>query len=199
MAHNQSVHRKNGKLEEQMAEKKSKLEKLFWIDLEMTGLDVDKEVIIECAVVITDLNFKELDKFETVVKQPQKYLESMDDWNKSHHRESGLTAKVPHGMSSDDTETQLIQMVRRHFSNDDRPVLAGNSIMQDRLFIDKYWPGFASTLHYRMLDVSSWKVIYNSKLNLKYEKKNAHRALEDVYESIAELQYYLNFIKLGKD
>jgi len=171
--------------------------KLFWIDLEMTGLDIDKEVIIECAVLITDLNFKVLDSFETVVKQPQHYLDQMDEWNKKHHGDSGLTAKVPFGTPSDEVETHLISMVQKHFRNDERPVLAGNSISQDRLFIDKYWPGFSAVLHYRMLDVSSWKVIFNSKFGIKYEKNNAHRALDDIQESIAELEFYLNYLKPG--
>jgi oligoribonuclease len=170
--------------------------KLFWIDLEMTGLDVDKEVIIECAVLITDLHFQVIDSYETVVKQPQHYLDQMDDWNRTHHRDSGLTAKVPNGTHPDEVEDHLMSMVRKHYKNDDRPVLAGNSIAQDRLFIDKYWPGFGSLLHYRTLDVSSWKVIFNSKYGIKYEKTNAHRALGDIQESILELQFYLSYLKL---
>ncbi len=67
--------------------------------------------------------------------------------------------------------------------------------MQDRLFIDKYWPDFSKVLHYRMLDVSSWKIIFNTKYGLKYQKKNAHRALEDIKESMAELQFYMSKVK----
>ena len=169
--------------------------KLFWIDLEMTGLDVDKEVIIECAVIVTDMKFKPLDTFETVVKQPQHYLDQMDNWNRTHHRDSGLTAKVPFGLPSDEIEDHLISMIKKHFTNDERPVLAGNSIAQDRLFIDKYWSGFASLLHYRMLDISSWKIIFNSKYGVKYDKTNSHRALNDIQESIAELEFYLSHLK----
>lgn len=169
--------------------------KLFWIDLEMTGLDIEKEVIIECAALITDLDFKILDQFEAVVRQPQHYLDAMDDWNRTHHKESGLTAKVPFGLDSDEVEAQLISMVKKHWSLNDRPILAGNSIAQDRLFIDKYWMGFSSLLHYRMLDVSSWKVIFNNKYNIKYMKQNSHRALDDIQESIAELQHYLKYIR----
>ena len=169
--------------------------KLFWIDLEMTGLDIEKEVIIECAVLITDMNFQVLDSFESVITQPQHYLDQMDDWNKSHHRESGLTAKVPFGLHPDEVENHLISMVRKNFPKEERPVLAGNSIAQDRLFIDKYWPGFASLLHYRMLDVSSWKIIFNSKFQIKYQKSNSHRALDDIKESIDELQFYMSHLK----
>jgi oligoribonuclease len=170
--------------------------KLFWIDLEMTGLDVEKEVIIECATVITDMNFKVLDSFETVVKQPQHYLAAMDDWNTKHHNDSGLVKKVPFGEDPEDVEHHLMSMVRKNFDRTEKPVLAGNSIHQDRLFIEKYWPGFAALLHYRMLDVSSWKVIFNSKFGIKYEKKNAHRAVDDVQESIGELKYYLEHFKV---
>src|SRR6478609_3063359 len=111
------------------------MEKLFWLDMEMTGLDVEKERIIEVAAIVTDLNFKELDTFETVVKQPQKYLDSMDAWNTEHHKKSGLTAKVPSGMDQDQMEAMLCDLVKKHFPDPkDKPVLAGNSIMQDRLF-----------------------------------------------------------------
>ncbi len=167
--------------------------------MEMTGLDVQKEVIIEVAAVITDLDFKELETFETVVKQPQSYLDNMDAWNKEHHKKSGLTAKVPNGVEPDQVEAKLVDMIKKHFPEQkDRPVLAGNSIMQDRLFIDKYMPDLASRLHYRMVDVSSWKVIINNKFNYVYQKSNKHRALEDIRESIQELRHYcdkLNFKK----
>lgn len=170
--------------------------KLFWIDLEMTGLDINCEVIIECAALVTDFDFKILDQYETVVKQPQSYLEKMDDWNRTHHAESGLTAKVPFGRDPQDVERDLISLAMKHFNADTgRAILAGNSIMQDRLFIDKYWPNFSKVLHYRMVDVSSWKVIFNTKYGLKHEKKNSHRALDDIKESIAELQFYLSKVK----
>lgn len=171
------------------------MQKLFWVDMEMTGLDVEKEVIIEVAAIVTDLNFAELDTFETVVKQPQKYLDAMDAWNTEHHRKSGLTAKVPFGMDADQAEAKLVDMIKKHFPNpNDRPVLAGNSIMQDRLFIDKYWKDLSSRLHYRMVDVSSWKVIINNKFNYYYHKSNKHRALEDIRESIQELRHYCDKI-----
>ena len=175
------------------------MQKLFWLDMEMTGLDVQKEVIIEVAAIVTDLNFKELETFETVVKQPQKYLESMDAWNTEHHKKSGLTAKVPNGMEPDQVEAKLVDMVKKHFPEPkDRPVLAGNSIMQDRLFIDRYMPDLAARLHYRMVDVSSWKVIINNKFKYVYQKSNKHRALEDIRESIQELRHYCDKMHFDK-
>lgn len=173
--------------------------KLFWLDMEMTGLDVEKEVIIEVAAIITDFNFKELDTFETVVRQPQKYLDAMDAWNKDHHKKSGLTAKVPFGMEPDQVEAKLVDLVKKHFPDtNDRPVLAGNSIMQDRVFINKYMPDLAPRLHYRMVDVSSWKVIINNKFNYIYKKSNSHRALEDIRESIGELRAYCDKLTFTK-
>jgi oligoribonuclease len=170
-------------------------QKLFWIDLEMTGLAVEKEVIIECAALVTDYEFRVLDTYEAVVNQPNIYLERMDDWNREHHSASGLTAKVPFGKTPDQVEEDLLNLLNRHWPKierkEDRPILAGNSIAQDRLFIDKYFTRFAEKLHYRMLDVSSFKIIFNNKFDLKYQKQNAHRALDDIKESVEELKYYL--------
>ncbi len=172
--------------------------KLFWIDMEMTGLDVEKEVIIEVAAIITDLEFNPMDQFEAVVKQPQEYLDRMDEWNTKHHNDSGLVKKIPYGKDLQSVEQSLIQMIKKNYSDtEDRPVLAGNSISQDRLFIDKYMKQLSPLLHYRVLDVSSWKVLFNHKYQRKYEKKNAHRALEDILESLDELKFYTQFIKIS--
>lgn len=177
--------------------KPDKTEKLLWLDMEMTGLDVNKEVIIEVACIVTDMNFKEYESFETVVKQPQSYLDNMDDWNTSHHGNSGLTAKVPFGMEPSAVEYKLTSMIERHWpdwkkSKQHRPILAGNSIAQDRLFIDAYFKQVSNMLHYRVLDVSSWKIIFNNKFDLHYKKQNSHRALDDIRESIGELRFYID-------
>lgn len=175
------------------------MEKLFWLDMEMTGLDVNKEVVIEVAAIITDFDFQELDQFEAVVRQPQHYLDNMDAWNTEHHKKSGLTAKVPYGMAPDLVEAKLVDLVKKHFPDSkNKPILAGNSINQDRLFIDKYMPEFSQRLHYRVVDVSSWKVIMNTKYGYRYNKSNQHRALDDIRESIQELKYYTRLIELPK-
>src|SRR3989338_6073935 len=180
-----------------------KVENLLWLDMEMSGLDVNKEVIIEAACIVTDMNFRELDSFETVVKQPQIYLDSMDAWNKETHTKSGLAAKVQNGMDPEMVEAKLIDLINKHFPHSKtdpkkRPMLAGNSIMQDRLFIDKYFQKLSARLHYRMIDVSSWKEIVNNKFNIEYKKQNAHRALDDIRESIGELRFYLEKMNLAK-
>lgn len=176
-----------------------KIENLLWLDMEMSGLDINKEAIIEVACIVTDMNFRELDCFETVVKQPQSYLDNMDAWNTEHHGKSGLTAKVPAGMDPEMAEVKLIDIIDLHFPLSKtelkkRPILAGNSIMQDRLFIDKYMKNLSARLHYRMVDVSSFKVVMTNKFEIEYKKKNSHRALDDIRESIGELRYYLDHI-----
>lgn len=171
------------------------MDKLLWIDLEMTGLDVEKEVIIEAAAIVTDLNYTVLDEYHSIVKQDQKFLDSMDEWNTQHHGASGLTAAVPNGNEPELVEKDLLDLVETHFSQD-KPVLAGNSIHQDRLFIDKYFKNLSNRLHYRMLDVSSFKVIFNNKYKKSFSKKGSHRAVDDILESIEELKYYMSFVSL---
>lgn len=165
--------------------------------MEMTGLDPQREVIIEVAAIITDLNFKEYEEYEAVVKQPQKYLDAMDEWNTKHHGESGLTAKVPQGKDPQVVESELLALIDRHFPNKaDRPVLAGNSIHQDRRFIDQQMPRLSTRLHYRMLDVSSWKIVIKGKWGLEFPKAKSHRAVDDIRESVAELKFYCEKIKI---
>lgn len=171
-------------------------EKFFWIDLEMSGLNPDTEVIIEVAALITDLNFNEIDTYETVVRQDQKYIQNMDAWNKKHHGDSGLIEKIPFGKEPTLVENDLIALIKTHFLDpNDKPILCGNSIAQDRLFINKYWPNLNRLLHYRMLDVTSWKIIFQNKFKQEFKKTGKHRALDDIRESINELKFYLNFIK----
>lgn len=170
--------------------------KLLWIDMEMTGLDVEKEVVIEVAAIVTDIELKELDTYHAVVKQPQEFLERMDDWNKEHHGASGLTAQVPNGRDPQLVEEDLLKLVAQYFS--EPAVIAGNSIGQDRLFINKYFPRLASKLHYRMLDVTAWKIMMNERFGLRHAKQNTHRALDDIRESIGEMAFYLQHVKVEK-
>ncbi len=168
--------------------------RFFWVDLEMTGLDDVADSILEVAVVVTDLNFNTLDEYQTVVYQPQSVLDRMNEWCKKTHGESGLTAAVPGGKPLAQVEAELIALARRHFDLKDRIVLAGNSVGNDRRFIDRYMPEFAKLLHYRLIDVSSFKEIFREKYGLGFEKKNAHRAVDDIHESIRELGHYLSFV-----
>jgi len=168
--------------------------KLMWIDLEMTGLEVETNVIIEVACIITNEKLDELETYHAVLKQPQSYLDQMDDWNKKTHKDTGLLDKIPHGKDPKLVEQELMEIGKKHFFNE-RIILAGNSIGHDKTFLNHYFKDFSKRLHYRVLDVSSWKVIFRDVLNHQFEKKNTHRALDDIRESIGELKFYMGFIK----
>jgi oligoribonuclease len=171
----------------------------FWIDLEMTGLDDLKDSILEVAAVVTDLEFKTIEEFDRVVYQPPEVLEKMDDWCKKTHGASGLTEKVKTGAPLAEVETELLALLDRHFpKKEDKAVLCGNSVGNDRRFIDRYLPAFAKRLHYRLIDVSSFKEVFRQKYGIKFDKKNKHRALDDIHESIAELKAYLSYVKKEK-
>lgn len=174
----------------------NKINKLFWVDLEMSGLDVEKEVIIEVAGLFTDIHLKVISPtYHTVVKQPQKYIDEMDAWNKQHHGSSGLIDKIPTGKDPKLVEDELISFLHEH-QPEGQVVLAGNSIGQDRKFIDFHWKQLSEKLHYRMLDVTAWKIIYENKYGVIHEKKDAHRATDDILESIDELKTYIMHINL---
>ena len=171
-----------------------KLEKLLWLDLEMTGLSPETDVILEAAAVITDKDFKELEAYQNVVKQEKKHLDGMDSWNQKCHRKSGLFELVPKGKSLGSVEQDLLSLLETHFKSEDKVVLAGNCIYQDRNFIRKYMPKLDKRLYYRMLDVTAWKLIAQQK-GYEFEKENKHRALDDTRESIREMSYYLKNIE----
>ena len=164
--------------------------------MEMTGLDPEKERIIEVATIITDGNLTELAAGpELVVKQPDEILEAMDAWNKTHHGGSGLIDRVRASEISDAmAEEQILAFINAHAGAKDRPVLAGNSIHQDRRFIRRYMPRLDARLHYRMVDVSTIKELarrwYPSIVNKSPQKKDSHRALDDIRDSIDELRFY---------
>jgi oligoribonuclease len=170
---------------------------LVWLDMEMTGLDPTKERIIEVATILTDGNLVELAAGpDLVIHQPDEVLGAMDDWNKTHHKASGLTERVKASAVTDgDAEAQTLAFINAHFpSPKDRPVLAGNSIHQDRRFIRRYMPRLDARLHYRMVDVSTIKELarrwFPQAIARQPPKRDTHRALDDIRESIDELRYY---------
>lgn len=169
---------------------------LFWVDLEMTGLDENVDQILEVAAIITDIDLKPLEEFHRIVFQPQKVLDEMNDWCKKTHGESGLTAAVPNGTPLEQVQKELTSLLDRHYHSKDRVVLCGNSVSNDKRFIDKYMPEFAKRLHYRLIDVSSFKEIFREKYNIGFSKGNKHRAVDDIYESIRELKHYLSFVQV---
>ena len=169
--------------------------KLLWVDLEMTGLDPETDVIIEIAAIVTDFEFKPLANFEAYVSQPEEKLTSMNEWAQTQHDSSGLTDKVrQEGKPEGDVIREFTDFIKNNFG-DEPAILAGNSIHNDRIFIKKWWPDVEALLHYRMLDVSSYKIIMQAQHGLEFAKTDDHRALGDIQASIAELEYYLDWLK----
>lgn len=166
----------------------------LWIDLEMTGLDPQTDRILEAALIVTDKQLNPVFEWETAVFQPPEVLESMNDWCKHHHAASGLTERVPHGITEEQLDEKLSEIVLKYFKKTNPCVICGNSIHQDRRFIEQYLPRLAARIHYRMLDVSSFKIVYREMLGREFKKENTHRALDDIRESIEELRYYMGAI-----
>lgn len=172
--------------------------KLLWVDLEMTGLDPEKDVILEVAAEVTDFEFKTLASYEACVRQKRDVvLERMQKnvwWADYPENRDEFVQKLEQGKSSTEVEQDLIALVDTQFGAEPA-VLAGNSIYNDRKFITRWWPALDLKLHYRMLDVSAWKVFMQGAYGVNFEKKEVHRAFDDIQASIAELQYYLDWFK----
>lgn len=181
-----------------MIDKTIKPTKLLWVDLEMTGLDPAKDVILEVAAEITDFNFKTLASFETNVRQKRDVvvdrMQKNNWWADYPDNRDEFIKKLDSSPTSAEVEQDLIALVEEHFGREPA-VLAGNSIHNDRLFIKQWWPTLDLRLHYRMLDVSAWKVFMQGRYDVDFEKKELHRAFDDIQASIAELQYYLEWFK----
>ncbi len=170
--------------------------KLLWVDLEMTGLDPVKDRILEVAAIATDMELNEIARYEAVVKVDEDLMKTRmvgEFWEKNKTSYDALIAQNEDGRSIKEIERELVDFIDKHFGK--TIYLAGNSIHQDRKFIEREMPKLDKRLHYRMLDVSAWKIYFENALNKKFVKPEKHRALDDINGSIEELRWYLTLLK----
>jgi oligoribonuclease len=175
---------------------------LVWIDLEMTGLDPDHDRIIEMAIIVTDSQLNVLAEAPVIaVHQSDVVLSGMDEWNTNTHTKSGLVERV---RKSDINEAKAQEMMLAwlaDFVQEKESPMCGNSICQDRRFLYRYMPKLEAYFHYRNLDVSTIKELarrWSPTVYDGFQKKSNHQALDDIRESIAELQFYRdNFLKIN--
>ncbi|MEO8382780.1 MAG: oligoribonuclease [Acidobacteriota bacterium] len=177
-----------------MARSKRSKKHLVWIDCEMTGLDPEKNVLLEIATIITDYELEIVARGPVLpIRQREAKLKLMDAWNRRTHGESGLLERMrAEGVSVEEAERQTLAFVKRYCYAHTAP-LCGNSIGQDKRFLVKYMPALHDFLHYKIVDVSSIKVLvtewYDGKI-VPPKKQELHRALADIEESIEELKFY---------
>jgi oligoribonuclease len=172
----------------------SRKDNLVWIDLEMTGLDPDKNCIIEIATVVTDKELAVVAEGPVLaIHQSDDVLTAMDEWNTRQHANSGLTERVRSSTTTGaDAERLTLAFLRQHVDQGASP-MCGNSICQDRRFLIRHMPELAAFFHYRNLDVSTLKILaklWLPEVSARFEKKSVHLALADIHDSIRELRFY---------
>jgi oligoribonuclease len=180
----------------QMTEQESlnKKHNLIWIDLEMTGLDTFNDRIIEIATIVTDRQLREIAKGpELVIRQDTAVMGSMDEWNTRQHGKSGLTERVLASKTSTEVAEQKTLEFLQEFVDQGASPMCGNSICQDRRFMARQMPQLEAFFHYRNLDVSTLKILAQNwapQILASLTKSSSHRALDDIRDSIAELEHY---------
>jgi oligoribonuclease len=167
---------------------------LIWIDLEMTGLNPDRDLIIEIATIVTDKDLNILAQGPVLsVHQSDAALAAMDEWNQHHHGQSGLIERVKaSAIDTVEAEQQTIEFLKQWVPENTSPI-CGNSIGQDRRFLCRYMPKLEAYFHYRNIDVSTVKELaarWAPEVKEGFKKESSHQALDDIIESIEELRYY---------
>jgi oligoribonuclease len=170
--------------------------KLLWMDLEYTDFDYPNALVLEVSVEVTDFNFETLGNYDARIKNnPDKLVERFKlntFWQQFPHNRDDFLKHNNEGKPLKQVEQELVEFVERHFGSEPA-VLAGNSIHSDRSVVKAHWPALDLKLHYRMLDVSSLKILMQGKYGVAYDKNSTHRAYDDIQASIAELQFYLDW------
>lgn len=169
-------------------------ENLIWIDLEMTGLDPEQDLIIEIATVVTDKHLSVLEEGPVfAISQSDEVLDGMDEWNTRQHNMSGLVERVRGSTVREaEAEQATLEFLRKYVDQGSSP-MCGNSICQDRRFLVRYMPELAKYFHYRNLDVSTLKILaqlWVPSISGRFEKNSSHLALADIHDSIHELRFY---------
>jgi oligoribonuclease len=172
----------------------SRQENLIWIDLEMTGLNPDRDRIIEIATVVTDKELTVLAEGPVfAIHQPDDVLDAMDEWNTRQHKMSGLTERVRESTVNEAYAEQRTLEFLRIYADQGTSPICGNSICQDRRFLSRHMPELAAFFHYRNLDVSTLKILaklWMPEVGGRFEKQSVHLALADIHDSIRELRFY---------
>lgn len=174
-------------------------DRLVWIDCEMTGLDLAHDALVEIACIVTDGELVELDEgIDIIIKPPAAALEQMGDFVRNMHTESGLLPELADGVELAEAETRVLDYIQSHCDDPKKAPLSGSSIYVDRGFLARDMPALDGALHYRLIDVSSFKELARRWYPRVYYaapvKNGGHRALADIRESIAELRYYRDTI-----
>jgi len=171
---------------------------LIWIDMEMTGLNVERDKILEIAILVTDSELNVIDEsIDLVIQQPKEILDRMDNWCREHHGQSGLTQRcLDSNVTINDARKQIFKVIKK-YTEEKMGLLCGNSVYVDRMFFKKFFPKIESYLNYRMIDVSSIKELakrwYTDDVAEFLDHKKidlSHRALDDIKWSIKELKFY---------